>query len=380
MARAAAAPAAGTPSPRFSLVTLLGALLLALTRGQSSSSSLDAVIGPFRTLGADGILRDKTHEELHDYVPSQPPIDSPPPRQDPGVTSNAGLSAPEITNQGHDFVALRWAPRDGTPIGHRIYSAQWLPSFVARRAPDLTGTYVIDGEMVEVCTRRDGTLGEGRMAMYLHSEDGGFSAFGAGRWDTRQGGYAGVMIHSNDTAQSGPLLLYAHREGWLRMRTGSFVTAAEFPHLLATTPARHVGRLTAGLPPTHACGMMPPPPRAWQSTAHHLFPELTGRWVSNYNESLAICTRNGSLISVFSGLDYVQGFAQAQWVEERNRWEGTVAEIRAVRPFWWYIDANGGKLRGLWEAYNRTWEPEINQTKIPEWEAVRPSAALSLEP
>ena len=127
------------------------------------------------------------------------------------------------------------------PVGHRIYSARWLPSFVARSAPELTGTYVIDGETVEVCTRRDGTLGEGRMAMFLFSEDGGFSAFGSGRWDTRQGGYSGVMLHSNDTAQSGPLMLYAHRDGWLRVRSGSFVTAAEYPHLLGTTAPRDFG-------------------------------------------------------------------------------------------------------------------------------------------
>lgn len=344
-------------SSALTRVTLLCALILGLTSGQPNAL---------------------THEEIHDFVPAQPPIESPPPRQQAGVASLGGLSAPEITNQGHDFVALRWNPRDGVPSGYRMYSSRWLPSFVARRAPDLTGIYTIDGETVEVCTRRDGTLGEGRMAMYLHSEDGGFSAFGAGRWDTRQGGYSGVMIHSNDTAQSGPLLLYAHRDGWLRMRTGSFVTAADFPHLLAGTPARHLGRLTHGLPPEHACGMMPPPPRQWQTTADQVFPELTGRWVSNYNESIAICTRNGSLISVFSGQDYVQGFAAAQWVSERSRWEGEVAEIRAVRPFWWRLDPDGGKLRGLWEAYNRTWEPAINQTVIPEWEARRDN--MEIEP
>ena len=43
-------------------------------------------------------------------------------------------------------------------------------------------------------------------------QDGAFSAYAAGRWDTRQGGYSGVTIHSNDTVQSGPLLMYAHKE------------------------------------------------------------------------------------------------------------------------------------------------------------------------
>jgi hypothetical protein len=162
-----------------------------------------------------------------DFVPAQHDINMPPPRQAAGVENMPGRSAPEITNQGHDFVSLRWTPRDGVPVGHRVYTAQWQPSFVARHAPDMTGVYVIDGETVEVCTRNDGTLGEGRMAMYVHSEDGGFSSFGTGRWDTRQGGYSGVVLHSNDTDQSGPLLLYAHRDGWLRVRTGTFVTARE---------------------------------------------------------------------------------------------------------------------------------------------------------
>ena len=50
---------------------------------------------------------------------------------------------------------------------------------------------------------------------------GGFSAFATGRWDTRQGGYSGVLLHSNDTAHTGPLLVYAHKEGWLRLRSST---------------------------------------------------------------------------------------------------------------------------------------------------------------
>ena len=48
---------------------------------------------------------------------------------------------------------------------------------------------------------------------------------------------------------------------------------------------------------------------------------LTGNYISNYNESIAVCTFNGSLVSVFSGVGYQQGFAVAAWVAERNRWE-----------------------------------------------------------
>ena len=133
-----------------------------------------------------------------------------------GVTSIPGLAAPEYTNQGHDFVALQWTPRDvgavSGVIGHRVYRSRWLPSFVARYAPLFSGVYAMDdyhiGGHVEICTRQDGILGEGRLAIYIHSKDGGFNAFGAGRWDTRQGGYSGVLLHSNSTAHSGPFLIY----------------------------------------------------------------------------------------------------------------------------------------------------------------------------
>ena len=236
-------------------------------------------------------------QQIDNLVPPQPSIDQPPPRQDAAVLGVAGLSAPEITNQGHDFAALSWTPREGMPIGHRIYTARWSPSFVARFAPDLTGIYTLDGETVEVCTRRDGILGEGRFAMYLHSEDGGFSSYATGRWDTRQGGYSGVLLHSNDTAQSGAVLLYAHRDGWLRLRFGHFITAAEFPHLLAQTSPRNPS-LVAAVEPRTACEMLPPPPRRFPLTPPT---ELTGRWFSNYNESLGVCSRNGSLVVVFSG-------------------------------------------------------------------------------
>ena len=82
-----------------------------------------------------------------------------------------------------------------------------------------------------------------------------------------------------------------------------------------------------------------------------------------------------------SGLGFVQGFAAGAWVEERSRWEGTVAEIEAVRPFVWYLDERG-RLGGVWEAYNRTFELAINQTVVPDWEAFRvevenPPEALS---
>ena len=173
---------------------------------------------------------------LYDYVPVARPIDAAPPRQIAGVEANPSLSAPLITNHGHDFAALGWTPREGTVVGHRVYSSRWEPSFTARYAPDLSGVYVIDGETVEICTQRDGILGEGRLAVYMHSSDGGFSALGTARWDTYQGGYAGVILHSNDTTLSGPMLIYQHKDGWLRLRSSWFLLD---PNNYPNTPARH---------------------------------------------------------------------------------------------------------------------------------------------
>ena len=162
-------------------------------------------------------------------VPPQPAFDAPPLRQPASVT---GEDAPTVLNAGHDFVLLNWPPRpvEGhlyRPAGHRVYAARWKPSFVARYAPDLSGRYEWDGETLDVCTVQDGVLGEGRMAAYLHSQDGGFSAIATGRWSVAQGGYAGVMIHSNDTTHSGPLLLYGHRDGSVRVRSGAFYYSPE---------------------------------------------------------------------------------------------------------------------------------------------------------
>ena len=82
-----------------------------------------------------------------------------------------------------------------------------------------------------------------------------------------------------------------------------------------------------------------------------------------------MCTRNGSLVVVFSGPDYVQGFASGSWVTERQRYEGLVAEIEAHRPFNWYLN-DRGKINGLWEAYNRTCAPDMT---------FRPSRAYKMD-
>ena len=119
----------------------------------------------------------------HAEVPPQPNIDDPPARQPLTAAQLAlnGLGPPVVTNTGHDFVAMNWTTRPGTPVGHHIFTSRWGPSFVARHAPDWSGMYSIDGEDFEVCTRRNGILGEGRMAVFLKSEEGGFLAFGTGK-------------------------------------------------------------------------------------------------------------------------------------------------------------------------------------------------------
>ena len=307
-------------------------------------------------------------------VPAQPLIDQPPPRQVLTAVQLAaqGLAAPIVTNTGHDFAALNWTAFPGVPVGHRVWSSRWGPSFIARHAPDWSGVYVIDGETFEVCTRRDGLLGEGRMAVFLKSDDGGFSAFGAGKWDVVQGGYSGVLLHSNNTDISGPLLVYKHKDGWLRLREGRFdLDPSDYPQ----TAAR-VAELRQHAFPSLACELFPPPPSRFQ---HGVPYEATGRYVSNYNESIAACSSNGSLVVAFSGLGYQQGFASGVWVAERQQYEGLMVEIGATRPFVWKIDAYG-TITGTWDAYNRTFEefarlPE-NATRGYAWEARRDWAAL----
>ena len=299
-------------------------------------------------------------------VPQQPAIDAPPLRQDASLT---GDDAPRIINSGHDFAVMSWRDRGGQPIGHRIFAARWDKAFVARQAPDISGAYTIDGETFDVCTRRDGVLGEGRLAAYLHSRNGGFSALALARWDTVQGGYAGVLLHSNDTSVSGPMLLYAHRDGWLRIRNGAFYLR---PDQFAYVPSR-TAELLSSVPSRAvelACDLLPARPHDAQPAA----PDLTGNYVSNYNESIGVCTHNGSLVAAFSGLGYQQGFVVGRWVAERQQWEGTVAEIGSVRPFAWH--GPPGVLQGVWEAYNRTNVPVDNTTVLDAWAARRDDAGI----
>jgi len=301
-------------------------------------------------------------------VPPQPLYDALPLRQDASLT---GADAPTILNAGHDFVLMFWPPRPGGQIGHRIYAARWKRSFIARHAPDFSGRYVYDGETLDVCTRQDGVLGDGRMAAYLHSRDGGFSGIATGRWSIEQGGYAGVLIHSNDTTRSGPVLLYGHSDGWLRVRSGAFYLNA--PDLQRASPLYERMDPVFRGPTATACDLLPPRPRLSQQGA----PDLTGNYLSNYNESVSVCTINGSLAAAFSGLGYQQGFAIARWVGARGQWEGTAAEIAGTHSFSWRMDGN--VLTGDWSVYNRTNAWPDNTTQEARWEATPDPAPTPAE-
>jgi hypothetical protein len=99
-------------------------------------------------------------------------------------------------------------------------------------------------------------------------------------------------------------------------------------------------------------------------------PDLSGNYLSNYNESIAVCTRGGSLVAAFSGVGYQQGFAMGRWVDAAGRWEGTVAEIgRDSHPFTWRVA--GDVLSGDWSVYNRTNPWADNSTSATAWEARR---------
>ena len=178
----------------------------------------------------------------------------------------------------------------------------------------------------------------------------------------------GSALHSNNTDLSGPL--YKHKD-WLRLREGRFdLDPSDYPQ----TAARVAELRQHAFPAWRAT--FPPPPSRFQ---HGVPYEATGRYVSNYNESIAACSSNGSLAVAVSGLGYQQGFASGVWVAERQQYEGLMVEIGATRPFVWKIDAYG-TITGTWDAYNRTFEefarlPE-NATRGYAWEARRDWAAL----
>ena len=123
-----------------------------------------------------------------------------------------------------------------------------------------------------------------------------------------------------------------------------------------------------------ACDHMLPGPEDADGVA----PEITGHYFSNYNESVAVCTANGSLVGAFSGLGEHQGLLTARWNGRRRRWVGAIALPDGADTFAWQVRPDGalaGDLRdGLtgWTLHNRTWDFVSVNGSVPDpWYAAR---------
>ena len=183
--------------------------------------------------------------------------------------------APSIEAAGHDFAAVSW--NSSSELGFRLLSARWHAAFVAHYAPDLSGVYDHDGETVNLCTQRNGVRGMGRMAAYVRSADGGFSALGVGWWDAAQGGYLGSMLYSNASGASGHILWYGHRDGHLRMRSVPFGLGAwQAGVTQRANPRQAHPSVESGV--RLACNLLPPAPT--HTGAAGVAPDITGHYFS----------------------------------------------------------------------------------------------------
>ena len=207
--------------------------------------------------------------------------------------------APLVVNTGHDFAKLRWNKSEDAR-GYRLIRSRWSPAFVVHYAPDLSGVYYLNGTSIHVCTQRDGARGSGRLFAHVQSEDGGLGALATAHWDIEQGGYAGPILYSNASGVSGRSLWYGHRNGVLEFSAVSFNASADAYAEAATIRADPGGAAAADA--AGVCRLMPPAAGARQQGA----PELTGLYFSNYNESIAACSANGSLVITFSGVGLLQ--------------------------------------------------------------------------
>ena len=280
----------------------------------------------------------------------------------PASAASAG-PAPVVINSGHDFALLRWNASVGAHA-YRVLRSRWEPVFTVHYAPDLTGVYNLDDAgTVHVCTRRDGTRGAGRMIAYVHAEKGGFGGLATADWDVVQGGYSGTLLYSNASGVSGRSLWYAHRDGALVFASAPFrAEASAYTEAFLSRAAN-----TTAVDGLGICALMPPPERERPRVA----PDLSGHYFSTYNESITVCSRNGSLVASFSGVGLLQGFALGTWVPAHERWEGRVLEAAGDQPFYW-VAGMDGSLSGEWSVYNRTWVfPESNETAPLAWVARR---------
>ena len=296
-----------------------------------------------------------------------------------------GFNAPVVANTGHDFALLTWSSENGTRLpatAYRVFSSEWGLSHLKYHSPDLTGSYYNDGDMLEVCTRPDGVQGEWRLVAYFTSSRGGFNGMAVGRWSVPDGGYLGGMVNSNTSIPSGARLIFSHRDGSLRLLGSGYDLGLQSWREPEETTHDYAHTGDGGA----ACRLMPPAKEQVQPEA----PDITGHYFSRFNESLAVCTSNGTLLSFYSGLDGLQGFAYGLWNGLTERWEGLVADADG-RPasqlvdFHWEVDRRDGGLTGEWTVYNRTWQwPDVNGTAVadmppgafvpPPWYAERTSS------
>ena len=356
-----------------------------------------------------------------------------------------GAVAPAIENSGHDFALLRWLdapPLHAPVVAYRVFSSRWALSYLKYHAPDLTGSYVLNGERLDVCTRPDGALGTWRLMALMHSEAGLFNGVAMATWSLADGGYAGGMLfrcytslgipraappcpaaptlatlhsvrtlhpltvlrpmpntkcpmcpmpnaqcaqcpmppyrmlRSNTSGASGERLLFPHRDGDLRLLGSAYDLKATYDFGVRPVPPLSTEDFIRVGESEAACPLLALAPPA--ALAQRGAPDISGHYFSVFNESLAVCTTNGTLVAAFSGLSAMHGLAFGAWNEGAARWEGLVADAGdnsggGTAPFYW-VAGPGGGLSGEWTVYNRTWlgyEIVDNITVIPQWQAHR---------
>ena len=166
------------------------------------------------------------------------------------------------------------------------------------------------------------------------------------------------MHCSNTSGASGERLLFPHRDGSLRLLGSAYDLKAAYGvgpmgeqlgPPLSTEDFIRVGDSEVACP---LLALAPPAARAQRGA-----PDISGHYFSVFNESLAVCTSNGSLVAAFSGLGALQGLAFGAWNEATARWEGLVADAGdrsggGTAPFHWVAGARGG-LAGEWTVFLR---------------------------
>ena len=286
----------------------------------------------------------------------------------------------------------------------RVFSSRRRSSLRGNaRHPDCID---LDGEALESCALAQDARGRWKLRGGDRLVVGRLRRPAAGAWDVVQGGYAGHALYSNGSAVSGVQLWYPHRDdGALQLvDLPSHVRppkpielpddgddAAEEADEAAIAKAAAMQAAYDAFDPDApraprarlapwrrrfvetACDHMLPGPEDADGVA----PEITGHYFSNYNESVAVCTANGSLVGAFSGLGEHQGLLTARWNGRRRRW-GAIALPDGADTFAWQVRPDGalaGDLRdGLtgWTLHNRTWDFVSVNGSVPDpWNAAR---------